>query len=69
MRMASQGWNNAGKYGTYCELFFFLMKGKRADGELPFRSVRLHAGSGGERRSWSRRLVCMITYRLGGQVV
>ena len=26
MRMTAQNWNNVGKYGAHCELFFFLMK-------------------------------------------
>ena len=25
MRVAAQAWNDASKYGSYCELFFFLM--------------------------------------------
>ena len=33
MGVKSHNWNNAGKYGPFCELFFFLMKHEPADGE------------------------------------
>ena len=38
MRVTSQNWNNAGKYGPCCELFFFLMKHEPADDEAPVGS-------------------------------
>ena len=34
MRGASQNWNNACKYGPFCELFFFLVKHEPAKGEV-----------------------------------
>ena len=35
MRVTSQNWRNAGKYGTYCEMFFFSMKHKPAKEDAP----------------------------------
>ena len=34
MRTAAQAWNDASVYGSYCELFFCLMKRELADGEV-----------------------------------
>ena len=33
MRTSAEAWNNASKYGPYCELFFFFVKNERAKGE------------------------------------
>ena len=66
MRVASHNWNNASKYGPYCELFFYLMKHEQTDGEelvsSPFvlfdymRTVKSRSTDGNEDSLFNRYL-------------
>ena len=45
MRVTAQKWNVAGRFGPYCELFFFLKRHELADepdGVAPTRDWRLN---------------------------
>ena len=33
MHVAAKNWNDAGRFGPFCELFFFLMRHELGDGE------------------------------------